>query len=190
MCKGLKEIHDLQASDILHKYSLPKTTSKHIDVFEILDHLNLTYESISFEELEKSLFLKGNDTILGMAYSKGDKVGILYSNTLCSKDINYVVAHELAHCCLHLPVSAEFHVELKTKNDIYSSFLSKPLKNSQVLKKEKEADMFAADLLIPTEMLVSYIKNSDSLSIEDISNHFNVPELLVHKKIIMLSKRI
>ena len=189
MCKKLKEIHDLRADDILRKYSLLKTTIGHINIVDILDFLKITYNPISFEELEKSLFLKGNDIILGMACSKGDDVRILYSEDLDAKERNYVLAHELAHCCLHLPVSAEFHVELKTKNDIYSSFLDKPLKNNKVIKKEIEADEFAAELLIPTMDLLNYLDISESVSVQEISNYFSVPELLVHKKISMLSKR-
>ena len=189
MCEKLKEIHDLKASDILRKYTDQHTVIDRVNIVDILDFLKITYEGISFEELEQSLFLKGNDIILGMACSKEDEVRILYSNALNSKDSNYVLAHELAHCCLHLPVSAEFHVELKTKNDIYSSFLSKPLKNSQVLKKEIEADIFAANLLIPSNLLFEYLNKSESVSVEDIANHFDVPEMLVHVKIKTLSKR-
>ena len=189
MCKKLKQIHDLKANDILHNYRLQRASHEYINITDVLDFLEIDYNVINFEELEKSLFLKGNDDILGMACSEGDEVRILYSDTLDAKDTNYVLAHELAHCCLHLPVSAEFHVELKVKNDIYSSFLSKPLKNNRIAKKENEADLFAADLLIPTDLFVEYLNKAESFSVKDISNHFNVPELLVHKKIAKLANR-
>lgn len=192
MCKKLKEIHEMNVSDILRTYCLQQKNfdcENIVDIVEILNFLGIAHDVISFEELEKSLFLKGNDIILGMACSEGDNVRILCSNNLDPKEKNYVLAHELAHCCLHLPVSAEFHVELKTKSDIYSSFLAKPLRDKQVSKKELEADLFAADLLIPTELLLGYLRKSELFSVKDISDHFNVPESLVHKKIMMLSKR-
>ena len=188
MCRKLKEIHDLKASDILHRYFvLQPAPHSHINVSEILNMLNISHEPVCFEELEESLFLTGNDIILGMACSQGDDVRILYSNKLRDKEANYILAHEFAHCCLHLPVSAEFHVEMKMRNDIYSSFLSKPLKNRQNSKKEKEADEFALELLLPSELFIDYIIQSEVCSIEDISNHFVVPEFLVHKKIESLS---
>lgn len=178
MCKKLKEIHDLKPSDVLNKYY---SQEKHpIDVRTILAKMGIDCFSVDFAKLEKDLYLSGNDAILGIACSEGDDIKILYSNELGDADANYVLAHELAHCCLHLPVTADFHVELKTENDIYSPAFKRSIFKKS---KENEADRFAASLLIPTDKLMEYLLEVGSPSIQTIAEYFSVPEHLARKKI-------
>ena len=126
-----------------------------VDVEKILDQLEIPFRSEDFTSLEKRLNLRSGDGIVGMAFSKGNDLGILYSKELDDDAKNYVLAHELAHCVLHMEPNSRFHVELKMNCDLYSEEQdeSKPEEQriKQDVKKEVEADEFAAALLLPKD---------------------------------------
>ena len=135
----------------------------------------------------RSLRLNNNDAILGIAFSNGDELGILYSSKIDKDATNYVLAHELAHCCLHMKPAEEFHVELKVSHDLYAGVRGKSLfAGYKESYKENQADRFAADLLIPTQALSEYIINSTEHSIDCIARHFHVTKEIVHLKIMNL----
>ena len=183
MCKKLKEIHNLTPKDIFFKYNVK--FEDRIDVKKLLGKMKIKYMCADFSQLEKDLYVAGNDAILGIASSSGDDLNIIYAEGLEENDVNYVLAHELGHCCMHLPPSAEFHVEMKTKRDIYS--LNTPLyifkRQKHIILKEKEADRFAADLLIPTCEFMNLLSSDKALTIESIAKYFSVPEHVVRVKV-------
>lgn len=188
MCQKLKEIHGLTPEEIVRKY-LKEYSSGKINMTELLKKMGIQCGPTEFAPLEGELCLTGNDAILGIACSEGNALNILYAKKLDQYNINYVLAHELAHCCIHLPVSAEFHVEMMTREDIYSpdnSFF-KFRRNKANMAKEEEADVFAANLLLPTHSLIDYLKQTPAPTIKTISDFFEVPEHLVRKKIVILN---
>lgn len=186
MCKKLREIHGMQPEDIRRKYNLDGV----IDMQVLLNQMGVMHRKNDFSTLEEKLFFNGNDSIMGMACTGENDLLILYGDKLDDKDRNYVLAHELGHCCLHLPVTSEYHVELKTKNDIY------PIMNKLLYKlmfrnkdaKEHEADVFAANLLIPTNSFIDLLMDDEVPTIRDISDRFCVPERLVRTKIELINK--
>ena len=189
MCMKLKEIHKMQPHNILERYC--QQSFDKVDILDILKRMKIQCHCVDFSSLESTLFLSGNDNIQGIAYSEGNDLKILYSNKLNQQEINYTLAHELAHCCLHLPVSADFHVEMKTRVDYYSynSFLFIPKKGKRAKKKEIDADKFAANLLIPTSSLMNYLMSNSDLTSKSIAKHFDVPVELVYKKIELLNRK-
>lgn len=186
MCKKLKEIHGMQPEDIRRKYDLDGV----INMQNLLDKMQIKHQNNNFSVLEDKLFFNGNDSIMGMACAGENDLLILCKDKLPNKVRNYVLAHELGHCCLHLPITSEYHVELKTKNDIY------PIMNQLLYKlmfrnkdaKEQEADAFAANLLIPTKGFIDLLKADKTPTICDISKNFCVPEHLVRTKIELINK--
>lgn len=181
MCQKLKEIHGFRPQFILDTYC--KSSDIPINMNEILKKMNISCLPSDFYELEANLQMK-HKSIMGMVASKGDALNILYSKHLNDATVNYILAHELGHCCLHLPATSEFHVELKTENDIYSypTWFKLALdinskKNS--VRKEQEADTFAAHLLLPDRTYESYITHNPHLSCKQLSKIFGVPLKLV-----------
>lgn len=191
MCKKIKEIHGMHPEHILDKLNI--NSCDKIIAQNILEKMEISCEPIDFSPLERDLFLDENDSILGIAFSEGDELNILYSNQLRDKEKNYVLAHELAHCCLHLPVSADFHVEMKIKDDIYSnsssSYFSIFRNKREVVLKEKEADKFSANLLLPTNLFIQTILSKSFPTIKTISDSFEVPEHLILEKIKLINQR-
>lgn len=187
MCKKLKEIHGLSPNDICREYELEKT----VDMQGLLEDMEIKCMDYDFTPLEERLCFKGNDVILGMACAGKDDLLILHSSRLNDKEKNYVLAHELAHCCIHLPVSSEYHIELKTKNDIYpimrSLYFLINFKNRHH-QKEEEADCFAAELLIPTSEIMNVLSSDNVPTIHELSNYFCVPNYLVRLKIKLLNQ--
>ena len=149
MCDKLKEIHGLSPKQILEKCW--QTPEYPVDMKKILSCLDIPFGSSDFSQLEKSLHLRRDNSVLGLAFSKGNNLQILTSNKLNPRTANYVLAHELAHCCLHMEPTSAFHVELKTSYDIYSDLVNSPAKEIRDgdLGKEVTADIFAAQLLLP-----------------------------------------
>lgn len=186
MCKKIKEINALTSEQILKKR---KTKSIPVNMEEILDAVGVQYRMYDFSELQKALKINKGDAILGMALSNGNDLGILYSNQIANSSKNYVLAHELGHCCIHLHPSETFHVELKVSRDMYSkqqrrAFLS--LLTDSV--KEIQADKFAADILIPTDDFHQFISENQEASHAQIADYFHVPEEIVRLKQSNLSR--
>ena len=190
MCMKIREISGLSPQEIHLKYcENPNQNLKGcVTVTELLDKIGISYKSANLCKLEQKLHLK-NDSIIGLAYSQGDNLKILYSDTLNEYEINYVLAHELGHCCMHLPVTTKFHVEMKTKQDYYflenKNIFSLIKCSSKKIKKEISADNFAAELLIPTDSLNAFLNSTSNISKKQISDFFKVPIPLVEKKILL-----
>lgn len=193
MCKKIRDISGLRPRDIYEKYVNP--SSAVVDMKSVLDKMGIQTQCVSFLSLEQALLLDKNDHILGMAASNGDDLVVLYSKTLDNSERNYVLAHELGHCCLHLPVSSEFHVELKIKSDIYSApgssmtVLQKLFRTRFLTKSENEADDFAADLLISDAFYKDLVRNNPSSSAKDLSRLANVTENLFLRKRKLIKER-
>ena len=150
MCRKLGEIHNKRPDDFLNSmYSLP------VDIVQILESLKIDTAAVSFEKLQKDLPLN-NNKITGLAYAKGDDLFILYSKELSMPESRFTLAHELAHCCMHMNVDSSFHLELQTISDVLNVSQDRFLMFNR--RKEEEADKFARDLLIPTDALLLLLK--------------------------------
>lgn len=181
MCKKLKEIHHLSPSIIMERYLNPSDIF--VNMRKILEEMGIECNFVDFTELEKGLFMESG-SILGMAVTKQDDLSILCSNKLEWNEANYVLAHELGHCCLHLPVTSEFHVEMKTK---YTDFYSYPpsffrsfqnvWSDNQTI--EQQADAFAVELLIPKMLQDSYHEAEKEMKIDDLAEKFHIPLKIV-----------
>lgn len=182
MCRKIREIHGSQPVDILSRYL--DSTASFVDMKDILSKMDIPCFKTDFSELEKKLNLPKDDTIWGLAASRGEELIIAYSKKLDLAMQNYVLAHELGHCCLHLPISAEFHVELKRANDVYSDssislrrffWARKQADSEEFLLKESEADKFAVQLLLPDTLLSKYQNRASPPTARDLSKDLKVP---------------
>jgi Zn-dependent peptidase ImmA (M78 family) len=84
----------------------------------------------------------------------------------------FTVAHELGHWFLH-------HEQLQAEPDKYAILYRRPLGSSDVDAVEKQANFFAANLLVPKEMLEQY---RDGTRHNEIAKIFGVsPEVIGYR---------
>lgn len=113
---------------------------------QIIDRIMLQHD-ILFQEIPEA------EEFCGIFFVKGDKKGIIVNSNLYSRRKNFTIAHELGHYFLDHPLS-ETGTILCDQNAVFGK--DKP-------EIEKEADYFAACLLMPETLVMeqfSYLKNT------------------------------
>lgn len=183
MCQKLQDIHGFQPEQILNSYG--EAVPCPVDVRRILKNMRINCLSADVSNLERSLQFQAG-TILGMAAARGNDLLIVSSDALPLEEANYVFAHELAHCCLHLPVSSEFHVELKTTTDFYSCPPQSGFDGFSA-RKEAEADDFAARLLLPEAELRRRLSQHPRPDAKQLAAVFQVPVSLAETRLRLMS---
>lgn len=130
-------------------------TSPPVDVVEIAQSLGIDIQYINFGK--KYNHVAGYIDI-------ADEEKVIYVNKHNTPNRQtFTIAHELGHLVLHTK-------ELKKEPDI-SVLLRVPIGNNEINFLEKEANCFAANLLVPKEFLDNYEENTDT---ETLSNIFRV----------------
>lgn len=126
------------------------------------------YPELSFPvDIERIVYMEGCELIEWPFLSpvqevkQGRWIGI--KKGLDANEIRYLAAHALGHHLMHCGNQLWFHEWHKTS----------------LLKQEREADEFAAHLLIPEEELIKW----ENLNTWEIAEHFGVLEELVHRRI-------
>jgi Zn-dependent peptidase ImmA (M78 family) len=130
-------------------------TYKTNNPFELCDMLNINimYNNLGTE-------------IKGFFQRTPNGFEIIHINSILSyANKKYICAHELGHAILHVDLSISFFIENGLNN--YRN------------KYESQADIFAAELLIPDNYSKCDIKN---MSIEQLSCYFGVNERLIKYK--------
>lgn len=142
MCDKIKELNGLTADSVLNKYwqrdELP------INIAKILFDMKIKVAAFDFSNIEKSQNAP-EGLILGAVITQGNDVAIVYKKGDPLNRIRFTLAHELAHCCLsHIKPDSKGYVELRLEGDNYDPY-------------EKEANIFAGELLIPRRELQSVL---------------------------------
>lgn len=173
MCKKLEEISCVDPTDLQAQYGF--TSKEESSMCTLLEQMRIGCSSVDFSPLERKLKIRSNNHVIVLSYSVGDDLRILYSKSLAAKSVNYALAHELAHCCLHMSPSSKYHIEIMTSDDIYSTRYGK----KSEIEKEHEADHFALHLLVPKAELQSAKSNTEK---RKIARKYNVPVSVLLKK--------
>ena len=151
----------------------PTANGQHVSVSELYTLAtanNLETDPINIKGLAKALGLKIKPRILAEETSghleKIDNEWVVTVNLLHHpRRQRFTLAHEIAHYILHRDRSDSF---------IDGKFFRSDEKNPM----EREADSFAAELLMPEAEFRNFVK-SESSTVEDIANHFEVSSLAV-----------
>jgi len=111
-----------------------------IDLDTVLKSLKIIAAPVDFSLLEKA---KGEELVklgrfMGIVGIRNENVVMGYSKTLDFSHQRYAVAHELGHACIHTDVLRDGHVLARYTGTLDSD-------------KERVADKFAAELLLPEE---------------------------------------
>lgn len=176
MCKKLSEIYQKKPEEFLVNVKIP------IDIFKILDDKKIFVSDVDFNKLSLNRLFNKSE-ITGMACAHRDDLYLYYSSKTNAdlKNIRFSIAHELAHCCLHMGKEASYHIEMRTKKDILD--LQEDKLKSIDLIKEEEADKFARDLLIPTNLLITFLRKKKKTTLAELSSIFCVPASEMVKKL-------
>lgn len=159
MCKILKELKGLKATDLLKKYNMSYNLP--VDISLLLKRIGIAEIPFDFYAVEDIMQYEHGD-VLGAIFAKNDTLSIFYrsSDTLNRK--RFTLAHEIAHCCLDADSLEKRHIELRSCQNVNNP-------------KEYKANIFAGELLIP-ETIIKKIHSRLLLPpiLSDISQIFQV----------------
>jgi len=149
--------------------------------FTLLENFNLDRLPIDVESLASELGIKiieenFDDDIAGLLYSKESKsfIGININHHENRK--RFTIGHEIGHyVLLHHKLNSGIHVDSK------SFIFRRTNNNTDDEIKEKEANKFAASLLMPAKLLKKFIEEeeidlNDELDIYRLSTKIKVSE--------------
>lgn len=161
MCKKLNEISGLNAKEIA---LLCNIKSYPVNIQNILKKLRIPYGSMDFSTIEKKFpeLIEQHGEILGAVAVIGNDLKIFYRKGSTENRIRFTLAHELAHCCL----DAE---SLQDKGHIEFRF-----DESSINFKEKAANVFAGQLLIPDDDILKLYNELVIPASDVLANEFKV----------------
>jgi Zn-dependent peptidase ImmA (M78 family) len=122
---------------------------------ELLERFGVKTPPVPVERIAKTLgvmvqYAPFDDELSGMAFLKGGVAIIGVNSNHHPNRQRYTIAHELAHICLHRgELEAAVHVDQSSVNSLRRDLVSK--EGTDPL--EREANAFAAELLMPKRLL-------------------------------------
>lgn len=166
-----KEVVDT-TQNYLSKY--PEIFSTYpVEIKSIIHNENITLQSRDFE-----------DEISGVLLIKEDNVTIGVKSGSHQHRERFTIAHELGHYILHTDKSNLFidKIFFRKKSDGYTT------KEEKI---EKEANYFAANILMPEKLVLQAILNLDcdlydDIAIDDLAKEFNVSSSAMSFRLINL----
>jgi Zn-dependent peptidase ImmA (M78 family) len=155
----------------MNNHSIEKITSKIINDLGILTPRGINVEKIA-KHLNVDVKAEDLDSdISGLFVIKNNKPYIRYNSTECENRKRFTIAHELGHFILHSD-SKPLFVDEKI---MYRNFDS----STGEIRKEREANAFAASLLMPRVFIQSAInsapKNTNDI-VSYLADKFKVSE--------------
>jgi Zn-dependent peptidase ImmA (M78 family) len=147
-----------RAKDVLRKHGL---TSIPIDPVILAQRLGITVNNAKFSD----------QSIVGMIAKRGDKLTLLVNQSDPPYRKRFTIAHELGHHFLHLLEDGEF---VDSEADLFRQPPEDQTAITPERRKEIQANMFAAALLMPQEEVAARWK--ECRSVEEMARIFNVSE--------------
>lgn len=187
MSDVLNRISGLSSEDVLRLYGNGHNVTT--DILSIAENMGIDVFLADFSEIENNFNLKKGD-VLGCIVDEDEenKLKIMLQDELAPRFDSlsneeklkllrrrqrFTLAHEIAHGCLHLA-----HQEIKFKLDYH------PEPSIDVIENvEYEANVFAGELLIPKDTLISVCKKIISPSIDTLAEIFDVSHSVMRARI-------
>ena len=163
MCTILEKIRNKTPIELLNEYHIPLEPP--IDISRLLEKIGISTIAEDFSEIEDIQAIE-TGSILGAAFSNNNDLAIFYKQSDSLHRKKFTIAHELAHCCLDCPTNETSHIEYRL--EIYDN-LSK-----EDIEKEKRANIFAGELLIPEDILMKYYKKLLIPSLVSLAKVFDI----------------
>lgn len=164
MCTILKKIRNKSPYELLEQYDIDITPP--IDISKLLEKIGISTIAKDFTEIEK-INQVDKGSILGAAFSDGEDLAIFYKSSDSIHRKKFTIAHELAHCCYDCPTDESSHIEYRLDpfvNDL----------DDEEYRKERRANIFAGQLLIPKSSLMQAYNKMIIPSLVELSKVFDV----------------
>lgn len=162
------DIEEIANSVLLQNKLLPKNNYE-VDVYKLAEKLSIRIH-------EKSL---GNERVSGLLIIKDGKIAIGVDSDQGLQRKRFTIAHELGHYFLHRSLKSTFVDEVFTRSGT----------SNQI---EREANAFAASLLMPKVLVLKAIENIEKNKIDDetivsLSKSFNVSGISMTYRLVNLN---
>lgn len=163
MCKILEKIKNKTASELLKEYKMDTTPP--INISDLIEKLGIYTIATEFDEIEEAQKIEYG-SILGATFSNGEDLNIFYKKSDSFHRKKFTIAHELGHCCYDCPNNESSHIEYRLH----------PFSNLTKidLEKERKANIFAGELLIPYNSLKEQYSKMIIPSLSELSKIFDV----------------
>lgn len=156
MCKKLNELCGKTPEELLSKCDeLDKIP---VNVERLVKKLGIALIPDTFNDIEK---IHNDGEIWGLVLEQDDDVGIFYKSTVGDHKRRFTIAHELAHCCNDSDILKDGYIEYRKEM------------NSDI-PREKAANIFAGELLIPRDSLEYAIQRLRKPSLRGLAELFEV----------------
>lgn len=137
MCKKIDEINGMTAEEILKEYWYKNNDSYPIDIAKLLFDMDIRVWPYDFSQYNND----NDNKILGAMVADEKNLALFYQIGETKNRNRFTLAHELAHCCLcHINENEMPYVEYRHDGVVTD-------------QKEKDANIFAGELLIPVRYL-------------------------------------
>ncbi|MEE9431463.1 MAG: ImmA/IrrE family metallo-endopeptidase [Melioribacteraceae bacterium] len=148
-----------------------KLLAEKILVKNNIKSLPISLKKIAKNEKITLASIHADDKTSGFLYKKNEKIIIGYNSEHHPNRQNFTIAHELGH--YFLQHFGDFFIDKGT------ILFRDERTNNQNYKQEREANKFAAELLLPEDLLLSYIKREkivfdDRKEINEMADDFGV----------------
>jgi len=172
-----------------------KITIKTVSAEDILEYTNQNIPPIDLTKICEFFKIKveKKDNLLFDGLSKYDNgYYIIYKSGITSPfRERFTIAHELGHIFLHFSEDKKTFEDTfleKIENLNIQKIAARGLSNISVRKTEKEADNFAAELLMPEKIIINTIfnKNTGLITISKLSEIFKVSKQAIKIRLINL----
>jgi hypothetical protein len=176
---------ELSANKVLSDYG-EWDGSNPLNLLELCDYFDFPY---TFQETDVVPELSGTTRF----DNNGNRDIIINTkNTDCTNNFSsitsqrrrqrFTLAHEIGHCVFATHCDTQLQTEFNNTDNLFSK--------DYIKETEKEANEFAAFLLVPTSFLKKFTKNIGKLSlqkqIESISNHYDVSTMVAIQRFVQV----
>jgi Zn-dependent peptidase ImmA (M78 family) len=132
---------------------------------ELLKNLNIGSPPVPIKDIVEDLGLSVisydlSDEVSGILVIENDKGSIGFNPKNSKGRQRFTIAHELGHYVLHRQLKSE-KSEVFIDKDFIVKYRSQKVYTESEIRQEQEANMFAAALLMPKEMLQSELSKKD-----------------------------
>ena len=177
MCAILEKIRNKSPYQLFDEYNISMTPP--INISLLLDKIGISVIAKDFSDIEEMAGSKPG-SVLGAAFSNNDNLTIFYKKSDSLHRKKFTIAHELAHCCLDCSQNESSHIEFRLEPFINMS--------EEELKKERRANIFAGQLLIPKDLLLSYYDKMIIPSLTELAKIFEVSSSVMAARLDYLKK--
>lgn len=169
MCRPISAIRGMSAQEILELCG--QSNNVPVDIKAVLKKLKISCLPFDFSGPEvDEVKCDRKDQILGALVTNGNNAAIFcrIEDKENSHRYRFTIAHELGHCCLnHFPVDAStIHLVFRKDGDAMD-------------EKEIAANIFAGELLIPKDSLMSVIDELLVPSVRALADIFDVSQAVL-----------